>query len=251
MQVELNWTTISLEIVNFLVLVWILKRFLYRPVLQVIAERRTRIEGTLSEARQRQEQAEQLRVRYENRLAEWQVEKQAAREAMQREIQQQRVQALQALETSLAGSREKARVVEERRLREIEERSEREALELAARFAARLLRDLAGPELEARILARLGDDLAHLPEEQRRALRHAIQNGAGGVQVESAHRLDPAQREILDVAVRELLGDDVHCRFRERPSLIAGLRLSLGDWSVAVNLGDELKGFVDLARDID
>ena len=80
---ELNWTTVILEIINFLVLVWILKRFLYRPVLQVIEERRARIEATLAEAKEQQEAAERLQPQYENRLAEWQRDKQTAREAFE------------------------------------------------------------------------------------------------------------------------------------------------------------------------
>ena len=48
---ELNWSTFVLEILNFLVLVWILKRFLYKPVLAVIARRREGIEKSLAEAR--------------------------------------------------------------------------------------------------------------------------------------------------------------------------------------------------------
>ena len=48
---ELDWTTFALEIINFLVLVWMLKRFLYRPVLATLAERRAGIERTLAEAR--------------------------------------------------------------------------------------------------------------------------------------------------------------------------------------------------------
>ena len=49
---ELNWSTFILEIINFLVLIWILKRFLYKPVLDVIARRRAGIEKTLSDARE-------------------------------------------------------------------------------------------------------------------------------------------------------------------------------------------------------
>ncbi len=51
---------------------------------------------------------------------------------------------------------------------------EREALELGARFATRLLEDLAGPELEGRILALLGRRPGGLPERERKALRRAV-----------------------------------------------------------------------------
>lgn len=248
---ELNWTTVILEIVNFLVLVWILKRFLYRPVLQVIEERRARIEATLAEAAERQEAAERLQAQYENRLAEWQRDKQTAREAFEHEMQQKRAQALEELDKGLAAERQKAEVVEERRLRELEEANERAALELGARFATRLLKGLAGPELEGRILALLSEELGGLPDNERAALRRAAQNGEGSIRVESAHALTAEQRRVLERALQQLLGDSVRCVFGEDPALIAGLRLSLGDWSLATNLRDELEGFVDKARELD
>ena len=59
---ELNWSTFLLEIINFLVLVWILKRFLYQPVLDVIARRRKAIEAQLAEALRLQDEAESLKA---------------------------------------------------------------------------------------------------------------------------------------------------------------------------------------------
>jgi len=247
---ELNWTTVALEIVNFLILVWILKHFLYRPVLRVIEQRRAAIEDTLTEAKQRQDDAEKLRSQYENRLAEWQKDKQQAREALQREIQQQRNQAMQELEKSLDAEREKANVVEQRRVRELADSRERAALALGARFAARLLQGLSGPELEGRILGLVCSELAGLPDAQRVALRRAAENGGTAVRVESAHTLGGDQREQLQHALRGLLGGEHDCSFVENPALIAGLRLSVGDWSLGANLGDELKGFADHAHEL-
>jgi len=68
---ELNWSTFALEIFNFLVLVWILKRFLYKPVLNVITRRRETIENQLAEARQLHADADALKERYEHRLSDW------------------------------------------------------------------------------------------------------------------------------------------------------------------------------------
>jgi F-type H+-transporting ATPase subunit b len=246
--VELNWTTLILEIVNFLVLVWILKHFLYRPVLRVIEERRAGIEAALDEAKQRQDEAEKLRSQYENRLAEWQQDRQQAREALQREIQQQRSRALEEQKQSLDAEREKARVIEQRRARELEEGRERAALALGARFASRLLEGLSGPELEGRILEMVCEALGHLPEERQAALRRALANGGSTVRVESAHALDDGQRQRLVQALQGLLGSGVHCTFEERPELISGLRLSVGDWSLGLNLRDELEGFADQAH---
>ena len=113
---ELNWSTFVLEIVNFLILVWILKRFFYQPVLGVIARRRAGIEKTLNDARKLQDDALALRGQYEARLAEWETERRAAREQLTREVEAERTQRLQALQDELAQERDRAAVVEQRRL---------------------------------------------------------------------------------------------------------------------------------------
>ena len=74
---EFNLSTFVLEIINFLILIWILQRLFYKPVLAVIARRKQHIDKTLAEAQKLQEQAEQLRQRYENRQNQWEREKQA------------------------------------------------------------------------------------------------------------------------------------------------------------------------------
>ena len=72
---QIDWTTLVLEIINFLVLVWILKRFLYRPVMEAIAARQQRVEGKLAEARAIEDGARELQQQYQRRLADWDMEK--------------------------------------------------------------------------------------------------------------------------------------------------------------------------------
>ena len=247
---ELNWSTVILEIVNFLILVWILKHFLYRPVLRVIEQRRTGIEATLKEAKQREEAAEKLRTQFENRLTEWQKDKAAAGEKLQHELQQQRSRALAELEKALDAEREKAEVVSLRRARELEEGQERAALELGAQFASRLLEGLSGPELESRIVALFWEELAQLDTAQQQALRRAFSDDGDTIEVKSAFPLDTAQRQKLSEALEKLLGSEPGLSFVETPELIAGLRISIGAWSIGANIRDELKGFVDQAHEL-
>ena len=87
---ELNWSTFLLEIINFLILIWILKYFFYKPVLNVIAHRRRNIEKSLNDANTLHGDAEALRTRYENRLSEWEKERQAAHMSLDKEIETER-----------------------------------------------------------------------------------------------------------------------------------------------------------------
>jgi F-type H+-transporting ATPase subunit b len=158
---ELTWSTFLLEVINFLVLVWLLKRFLYRPIQDVIARRRAGIEKSLDEARELRAQAERLQSQYEGRLADWERERQQAREALNRDLETERIRRLQELDATLEQEREKGRVAEQHRLDQTRREYERTALAQGARFASRLLTEAAGPELQDRLidltLARIPD----------------------------------------------------------------------------------------------
>ena len=65
---ELSWSSMLLEMINFLVLVWILKHFFYAPIQQIILKRQTEIQADLDKACQLKKEAGALQKSYENRL---------------------------------------------------------------------------------------------------------------------------------------------------------------------------------------
>ena len=246
---ELNWSTFVLEIINFLILVWILKRFFYRPVLEVIARRRAGIEQTLADARQLQNDAEALQNQYRQRLADWEQERQRAREQLADEIEQERTHRLATLQTQLEQEREKARVADARRRADAVHKAEETALMQAAGFASRLLGELAGPELEQRLLELLLEQLSRLPDERIAALRNSCGGAAERIVVSSAWPLSENQREQLRQALTATMGSSLPLRFEQDSDLLAGLRISIGAWVMSANLQDELKSLAEFAHD--
>jgi F-type H+-transporting ATPase subunit b len=244
---ELSWSTFLLEIINFLVLVWILKRFLYRPVLDVIARRRAGIEKSLSDAKSLQHEAQGLREQYEQRLARWDEERQQKRAELQHQIVEDHQQRMQELQGELARERDKAKVIERRELAAARRHDEETALAHGARFASRLLGFAPGPDVEARLLELLLDELASLPAQRREALRDGIREPASDVLITSAFPLADEQRAQLATALGTTLAMDVSPRFERDPELLAGLRIFIGSWTLDANLRDELKGFAELS----
>lgn len=236
---ELDWTTFALEILNFLILVWILQRFLYRPVLTVIQRRRAAIADTLARAREERAAAERLQADYQQREATWRDEREQARERLAAELAAERSRRLEQLDAELASERHKAEAVAERARAQTEQRLAGEARELATAFAARLLQGLAGPELTARLARLAAAQFAELPESRLAELRQA----GGPALVISAHPLAEAEREQLRRAVEAALGTRLDWQWREDAELIAGLRLELGSWRAAASLRDELSFF--------
>lgn len=245
---HIDGTTFVFEAINFLALVWILKRFLYRPVLDVLARRRAEVERTLAAGRAGMEQAEAKRQQFEARLADWDQEKAALRANLEQELAAERERKLQVLQQELAAERARREAQALHRQAELQRALEDQAAAQAGRFVARLLQRLADPALEARLVDLLLDDLAQLPAESLAGLRTAAREANAQGQVVSAYPLGETQRQRLAQALSVLLERPLPLAFAQDAGLVAGLRLAIGPWQLRANLADELAFFAASAN---
>lgn len=246
---ELNWTTFLLEVINFLILVWLLKRFLYQPVLNAIENRQHKIKADLLQATAVQEEAHALKKRYESRLADWEREKRTAFDTLEIEIAQERGRLLEQLDTEIAQQRLKSQAREQQQQTQWRTQAEAEAVQIGSAFASRLLTKLAGPELDMQLQQLLVEELAALPDEARDDLRRGWQDDTVSVEVLSATPLDTGRQTAIRQAVEQALGPlTAHWQFCADDSLIAGLRISIGSWVLQANLQDELRFFSEAAH---
>jgi F-type H+-transporting ATPase subunit b len=239
---ELNWTTFGLEIINFLALLWILKRFLYRPVMQTLAERRAGIERTLAEARTTEARAATMKQQFEIRLTDWEQEKATARSHLQAELAAERTRKIEALEKELSAERERSAAQDAHRQDTQQRELAAQAGIHARQFASKLLARVAGPEMEGRLVQLFIEEIAALPEERLSAVR-AGQNDHGQGVLRTAYELPEAQRQQLSIAIGSRLGQPVALEFIIDPKLFAGVRLSLGAWQLDFSLAGELGVF--------
>ncbi|HEY8569379.1 F0F1 ATP synthase subunit delta [Microbulbifer sp.] len=248
---ELSWSTFLLEIFNFLVLVWILKHFLYRPIQSVIARRQQDIDARLAESREKEQQAVQLQKDYQGRVAEWRNEREKSREALETELRGERARREKLLADDLEQQRARSSAVDARQKSEQRRQLELQAMEQGSRFAAKLLEQGAGPETETRLITLFLKSLAEMPEAQRLQLCGQIRDSANTapLQVSSAHALDAGTRKKIERGLEACLAREVACHFVEDPELIAGVQVSIGAWTMGLNVRDELQGFAQLAPD--
>jgi F-type H+-transporting ATPase subunit b len=248
---EFNFSTFALEIANFLILIWILQRLFYKPVLAVITRRKQHIDQTLAEAKKLHQEAEDLRQRYENRQNEWEQEKQAALSALRREIEAERKTQMDQLQADLDQERQKAKVILSRLQRDIQQQAEKKALQNSARFAAILLRQAAGPELEERLCAMLLQHFNDLPEECRRCLQMLEADQSVSIHITSAYLLPDELRQKLEQKLGALINRPDVFHYQQDAGLIAGLRIDIGAWVLHANLQHELAGFAEIAHEFD
>jgi F-type H+-transporting ATPase subunit b len=241
--VDLDLTTFALEVLNFLVLVWLLQRFLYRPVMDVIERRRAEQDQTVAAAQSLQTEAQALKADYEQRLARAGEDRDRALAALDAEIAAERSKRLAAVAADEKAERERLQSLATREREQQDAERERRALALGARFTARLLDRLAGPALEASLVDLALADLPTLPADRLDDLRGALAAADSAVEVATAHPLPPARRDAVARALEAVAGKPVTPAFVEDPALKAGLRVRAGAWVLMANLRDELAYF--------
>lgn len=247
---ELNWSTFILEMVNFVILVWILKRFLYKPVLNVIEQRQSAINEKVGQAEEMKTQADILLNDYTNRLSDWEKEKQSLKQALDQDIQQERVMRVQKLKDEIDSEREKAKVIEQRKHAELQQQAESAAITMATRFAAKLFSDLSGPEVERRLIKLFVEELHSMPPERKQILLSGTENAADEISVYTAYQIDPTDSQMLESELHQLFGDAVAINYLQSSELIAGLKVVSGAFVLQANLQDELNDFARFSHDI-
>lgn len=244
---EFHWSTFILEIINFLILVWILKYFLYKPVLKIIEQRKAGIQNDLDEAQSLRDESQLLEQQYENRQQEWQQEKQLSRKKLHEELAMERERLIKDLNCSLEQERQKSQVLEERQLNDTVKIAQQQVLNNGARFTAMLLSRLADSELgtvlESRLFTLLLENLASLPEERLEMLRTAVVEKDQTVKIISSNELNPGDRKKLEDALYRVIATRLTYEYQQDPKLLAGLRIVLGSWILHANLQDELQFF--------
>jgi F-type H+-transporting ATPase subunit b len=241
--VELSWTTFILEIINFLVLVWVLKRLFYAPIKRAIGERRAAIEKTLHDAESSKQEAQQLQSSYEGRLREWEVEKKHQKEEFQKELGEERTRQLKLTANLVAEEREKAQAQQQKIDAERRINQEREAMKQALEFTSRLLKDMSCPELEAKIVDLVTRQLTSAEKEIFPSPAAPSRDHKATVQVRSAYSLTEQQRVLLTTALRSKLGAETPVEFEVDGKLHAGLEIIAGSYVLRANLRDELQYF--------
>jgi F-type H+-transporting ATPase subunit b len=234
---QIDWLTVAAQIVNFLVLVWLLQRFLYRPITRAMARREERIETRLSEAKAAREEVEAQA----GRLREQQQALEASREELLSEARQEADAVRARLEDDVRKEMEARRKTWQDHLED-----EREAFATRLRQRAghqvidivgRVLRDYAGSDLAGQVAGTFADRLASLDAEERDKLKQAAGRAEGPARVESSVALKPGPRSRITRAIHACVARDIDVEYHEDADLLLGIRLTIGEqtveWSAA------------------
>lgn len=236
----IDWFTVGAQAINFIILIWLLKRFLYGPILRAIDARERRIETELADAAAKQAEAEKERTSFRQKNAAFDRQHDERMARMDRDIRDERSRLLDEARSAadaLSARRKKALMDEAKSLNDaIVGRVQEEAF----RIAERVLGDLAGESIEACLVDIFVQRLSAMAPKEKTEFSKAISDGGRAVQVNSAVALTDSQKTAVRQAVQGLVRGEIDFRFEIRPGLIGGIELIAQGHRLAWSISDYL-----------
>jgi F-type H+-transporting ATPase subunit b len=234
-----NPWTFLFEVLNFLVLAFVLHRLLYRPLRESIDRRRDEEARARADAEKARAETAAMRRRLEEHEARLDQDRREMLQLVAADAEVARRKLLAEADEAARRRREEAEAAVARERSEALDALRGDLARVAVDFAERLLREACDASLHCQLALRLAEALDNLPGDEREQLRREWQP-EDGVTAEAAADLDAATRERLAAAVTTMLRRPVTLAVVVRPELLGGVRLRVGGRVWDATLGTRL-----------
>lgn len=241
----IDWFTVAAQAVNFLVLVWLLKRFLYKPVLHAMDAREQRITAQLREAETQKAEArkegEKLRAAREEfeRIKEVRL-KEVSDEvsAMRYQLTEEARHETDHLRTTW---RETLQAEQKTLLKEMARRVQQETFSIASK----VLRDLAEKEIEEQIVEVFVRKLCNLNGAEQKSIAALAKSSQSPILIRTASELSDPARAKIEKTVKAVFADDRRIEFEKAGELIGGIELIGDGHKISWSISDYLSSLQD------
>lgn len=248
---EINWFTVGAQLLNFLLLVWLLKRFLYGPILAAIATREQLIKTQLTEAAAQKADATTEHEEFRQKNADFDARRQELLATATAEAHTERQHLLKQARHAADALRAKQAQAQQQLQERLPHDLARQTRQAVLALTRKALTDLASADLETQAVAVFIGRVKQLAGNEKREFITAFQAAGAPLQVRSAFELSTGQRADLSAALAPLTGAGAAYEFAIAPELLSGISLSAHGHKLAWSVPDyltELESSLRVAR---
>ncbi|HWQ89108.1 MAG TPA: hypothetical protein VN374_03955 [Desulfitobacteriaceae bacterium] len=236
----INWFTVIAQIFNFLVLVWLLKRFLYKPILNAIDAREKLIADKLAAAESNVEAAQKEREEFVKKNETFEMQRTELLRQAEEEANRRRQQLLETARTEYQELQTKRNKMLLKNEKILDQNLKLHTNQEIFAIVRKTLADLSGVSLEDRIIDVFINKLQELSQEDQAQLLLAYKATSGSITVSTMFELSSAQQAMLETAIKEFLKLDGPILFDTASELIGGIELVVNNRKISWNISDYL-----------
>ena len=236
----IDWFTVGAQALNFLILVWLMKRFLYKPILHAIDAREKRIATELADADAKRAEAQKERDEFQHKNEEFDQQRAALLTKATDEARAERERLLDEARQAAAALRSKQQDTLRNDAHNLSQAISRRTQQEVFAIARKMLTDLAGTTLEERMSEVFTRRLREMDGHAKAGLAEALKTASEPALVRSAFDLPAEQRAAIQKALNETFSAEIHVRFETAPDVISGIELTTNGQKVAWSIADYL-----------
>lgn len=250
---NINWFTVIAQVINFLLLVWLLKKFLYKPILDAIDEREKKITDKLKDADTQKAAAQKEQEDFKKQQGDFAAERKALMDKAVAEANTKRQQLMDAAKTEADNFRIKMEHA-------AKEKEENDNLDMSEKIhqqvfaiTRKALGDIASVSVEEQSVNTFNKHLRALKDDEKQQFTEAFKSNSNAILVRSAFDLTATQQGEINDAVNETLGAKTALQFKISPDIISGIELSTNGyklfWSFAEYLHSLEKNIAETMKE--
>lgn len=248
---QIDWFTFIAQLVNFLILLALLRYFLYGPILRVMQKRETFVSSKLEEASIKMSEAEKQAGIYDKKLSELEHKKGELLDSARKEAVLKKKELVQEArnEVDIMQKRWEAAMKSEKDefFNELYRRTSTKVIDIVDK----IINGLSGKELEEVTIEKFSQKLSQIDNsEMKSAVNAALQNGEGEFRVVSSFAMTEAQKEKLLKIIHEAFGIQLNCVFATDEELRLGIEIRVPGWKIGWNAKAYLDDIHDTMEDL-
>ena len=223
---KFNIWTLLFQIINFVVLLFILKRILYKPIREIIEKRRGLIAKTVEDAEKTKKEAQELKEKHQEELEKLKELQSQMLEQTREEALKDRNKLLGEAEKDAVKIIEKEKALFDAEKRRVEAELKNKTIEIASVFASNLLGDISDEELHKAILRKFMKENGKIISDISK-IKETVETL--NIDIVTAYPLPMDDIKLFQETIESHLAKKVNINTTVDKALIAGLRIKAYD----------------------
>ena len=232
---EINWFTVIAQIINFLILVWLLKRFLYKPVLNAIDEREKKIAAQLSDAESKKAESQKERDEFEQKNEAFDKERAAKMDEVQAAANSEKQRLFEEVRNESDALRLKYEDSLKQQEQDVTDTIKRKTKDEVFAIAGKALADIANASIEEKVVEVLLKKIQNLKDEEKLTFKNAFNNGKK-ITIKSAFELTSPSKSELEKVIEEIIGHANNFQYQTSSELISGIEIDAESYRLSWNI---------------
>ncbi len=233
----IDWFTVIAQIINFLILVWLLKRYLYTPILKALDVREKKVASQLKDAEKAKSEAQNEKCEFQRKNDDFDKERKNLFAKVSGEAADEQKRLFNEARDEVESFRLKQLESLKSEYRNLNQEIALKTQQEIFAIAKKTLSDLANIKLEDSIAEIFIEQVSNLSGEEKNLLASAIKSSRQ-VRLQSVFELLPAQRAAIELAVEKKLAIETEFKFETVPELVSGIELIADGYKVSWNIAD-------------